>query len=201
MSFVPDEVLVVFALENEARGQFASVNLCYTGVGKVNAAYGLMRGLEDWRFERQNRPALVLNLGSAGSPVFSATSLVNCTHFIQRDMDVTPLGFAPFQTPFDDTPVPLPSGVVFDSLPTATCGSGDTFVTDGRDRPWQVMDMEAFALAHVCAREEIPFGCIKFISDGADGKAASNWEQSLAKGAHLLRQAYDAAVLPASRRK
>lgn len=194
LPYNPNEVLIVFALENEACGQFDDSNLCYTGVGKVNAAYGLMRGLEDWRFEHKNRPSLVLNLGSAGSTVYSAATLTNCTKFIQRDMDVTPLGFKLYQTPFDPTPIPLENGISFDGLTPSCCGSGDSFVTDGQVQTWQVMDMEAFALARICNREKIPFGCVKFISDGADGKAAENWEQSLADGAQKLRQAYDSII-------
>ena len=191
LSYNPDEIMVVFALENEACGRFQGVNLCFTGVGKVNAAYGLMRGLEDWRYERQRPPALVVNLGSAGSTSHRAGTVVNCTQFIQRDMDVTPLGFKPYQTPFDDTPVPLAGGAQIPGLPQACCGSGDSFVTDGQVQAWQVMDMEAYALARICNREKLRFCCLKFITDGADGKAAADWEQALMNGAIKLREAYE----------
>lgn len=184
-----ENILTVFALENEAQGQFAGWNAAYVGVGKINAAYGLMRQLADWRALHGRNPELVLNLGSAGSPFFKAGSLVNCTTFYQRDMDVTPLGFAPHQTPFDDTPVPLHYGARYADFPDAICGSGDHFVDDPGDHPWQVMDMEAFALALICQRENIPFGCLKFISDGADGNAANDWEKALKQGAILLREA------------
>ncbi len=184
-------ILIVFALESESRGQFVDFPVCYTGVGKINAAYGLMRALNDWRAKSGANPGLILNLGSAGSPVFKTGSIVNCTSFIERDMDVTPLGFAPYQAPFDTTPSPLVYGNRYMDYPEACCGTGDHFVDDAGDHPWQVMDMEAYALAKICAAEGIPFGCLKFISDGADGKAAEVWEQALDQGARLLRAAFD----------
>ncbi|TAH32798.1 MAG: nucleosidase [Alphaproteobacteria bacterium] len=191
MAWDAKNILIVFALESEARGLFSHFPVCYTGVGKINATYGLMRALNDWRRKMGANPELILNLGSAGSPVFKAGSIINCTSFIERDMDVTPLGFAPFQAPFDETPSPLVYGNRYADYPEAVCGTGDHFVDDAGTHPWQVMDMEAFALAKFCHRENIPFGCLKFISDGADGQAAEVWEQALDQGAKLLRQAFD----------
>ena len=87
--------LIIMALEEEANGQFNGHNVVYTGIGKVNAAYALMKGIHD------HKPDHIINLGSAGSSVFPAETLVNCTGFVQRDMDVTPLGVPQWQTPFE----------------------------------------------------------------------------------------------------
>ena len=51
--------------------------------------------------------------------------------------------------------------------------------------------MESYALAKVCALENISFGCLKFITDGADGQAAETWEESLTDAAQGLRSALD----------
>lgn len=177
--------LIVFALEAESRGLFADHRVLHTGVGKVNAAHALTKALA------AKRPGLVVNLGSAGSAVHKAGSLVCCTAFVQRDMDVTPLGFAPHATPFDATPTPLPYGLPIPGLPQATCGTGDRFETAHTGETYDVVDMEAHALALVCAREGVDFACLKYISDGADGAAAQDWEQALEDGATKLRVALD----------
>jgi adenosylhomocysteine nucleosidase len=43
----------------------------------------------------------------------------------------------------------------------------------------------------VCLREEVPFLCLKYITDGADGKAAADWTTSLDKAAHKLKTTMD----------
>lgn len=177
--------LIVMALPMESQRQFDDIPVLYTGVGKVNAAYALAKAIHT------RRPKEIINLGSAGSPVHRAGELVCCTRFIQRDMDVQPLGFAPFQTPFEDHPTVLENGREVEGLTAYTCGTGDNFHTDGSHEEYGVMDMEAYALAKLCHVESIPFTCIKFISDGADGAAAAEWETALKNGALLLREAYD----------
>ena len=177
--------LVVMALPMESQGRFDDIPVLYTGVGKVNAAYHLARIIHT------QRPRAVINLGSAGSPVHRAGELVCCTHFIQRDMDVQPLGFSPFQTPFEDHPTILHNGLPVPGLPAYTCGTGDSFAIHADGRDYHVLDMEAYALAKLCHLESIPFTCIKYISDGADGKASADWEQSLKVGAGLLREMYE----------
>src|SRR6185369_14743013 len=88
--------LFVFALPEEAGEEFRDQEVLFTGVGKVNAAYSLTKKLH------QHNYSIVVNLGSAGSNVFNKGDIVCCTHFVQRDMDVTPLGFAEFKTPYSE---------------------------------------------------------------------------------------------------
>ena len=187
----PADVLLVFALESEAQDRFNGFEKVFCGVGKVNATYQLTRALAKWQAQRGRSPRLVLNLGSCGSSVLKAGTIVNCTQFIQRDMDTTVLGTAPYATLADDVPVVLTHGARYESHPDALCGSGDNFVTDGTKRPWDVVDMEAYALAKVCLLEKVPFGCFKFVTDGADGQAATDWETALIDAARGLQQAVD----------
>lgn len=48
--------------------------------------------------------------------------------------------------------------------------------------------MEAYALAHVAKQENIPFLCLKYISDGADGGAADDWNLQVHHAAKALRR-------------
>ncbi len=189
--FTKSGTLIVFALKVEAQGLFDDLHKVYSGVGKVNAAFHLTRELMSWQHKHGSQPSLVLNLGSAGSSHFKAGTLVNCTQFIQRDMDTTALGTEAYATPFDDGPLMLTNGLRIKGHAEGACGSGDNFVTDGKVGPWNVVDMEAYALAKVCSLENVPFGCVKFITDGADGHAAATWETALADAARGLRHALE----------
>lgn len=168
--------LVVMALPHESLDVFqqAGVPVLYTGVGKVNAAATLTRALAAVRHAARPLPRVV-NFGSAGSRVFARGTVVACTAFHQRDMDASPLGFAPGVTPFEDDPAVLEVPTPFAGLPTASCGTGDSFETRA-GAGCDVVDMEAYALAKVCRREGTAFACAKFISDGADHAAAADWE-------------------------
>jgi adenosylhomocysteine nucleosidase len=185
--------LVVMALEVEDRGLFAreGVEVLFTGVGKVNAAYRLARRLAE---HRDAPPSLVVNFGTAGSRRHPAGTLVSCRRFVQRDMDVSGLGFQHGETPFEAVPRELSFPVHFEGLPEATCGTGDRFETGAVDHPYEVIDMEAYALAKVCWLEKVPFACAKFVSDGADSTAATDWESQLDAAAEAFVRAYRALV-------
>ncbi len=178
-------VLLVFALESEAGKAFDDFNKLFVGIGKVNAAYHLTKAIVD------NKPDLIINLGTAGSTKFDRGSVVNCTQFIQRDMDVRALGFQKFETPFSDDPVVLDYGVSIEHLPKGVCGSGDQFEVEHRNPEYNVIDMEAFALAKISASESSDFLCFKYISDGADGSAADDWTVEVKKAAVALRKVLD----------
>ena len=51
-----------------------------------------------------------------------------------------------------------------------------------------VVDMEAYAIAKVCKKENVKFRCFKFISDEANENAKSNWIENCKKGANLFYQ-------------
>lgn len=174
--------LYVFALQIEAANEFTDVDTLFTGVGKVHTAYSLLKRIN------QQKPALIINLGSAGSNKFSRGEVVCCTRFIQRDMDVTALGFEKYQTPFSDEPVILEHGYQLSGLPQGICGSGDSFEVDHRVTQYDVIDMEAYTIAWLSKQEQIPFLCLKYISDGADGKAAEHWQLAVQHAAEALKK-------------
>jgi adenosylhomocysteine nucleosidase len=179
------------ALEIEAQGLFAraGVPVLYTGLGKVNAAMALARRLSDYRASGRALPR-VLNFGTAGSRHFATGTLVACHRFVQRDMDVSALGFALGETPFEDTPPLLEFTPLFESLPAGLCGSGDSFETGVARLHCEVIDMEAYALAKVCYREGTAFACAKYITDGADHAAAGDWQSNLPRAAAAFWQLY-----------
>jgi len=183
--------LVVVALELEAQGLFerAEVGVLYTGLGKVNAALVLARKLALLRHQGAS-PSLVVNFGTAGSRTFATGSVVACRQFVQRDMDVTGLGFALGETPFESLPATLAFPAVFTDLPEGVCGTGDRFETGAAGLACDVIDMEAYALAKVCLAEGLPFACAKYISDGADHAAANDWQASLPSAAAAFFRLY-----------
>ena len=61
-------------------------------------------------------------------------------------------------------------------------GSGDNFVEDKTNYYGEVVDMEAYALAKVCYKRQVPFISFKYITDGADEQAHEDWEANLAQG-------------------
>jgi adenosylhomocysteine nucleosidase len=188
---LPANTLIVFAIDAEAQGRFDDFAPLYCGIGKINAAYRLTHRLAEWRARHGELPSLMLNLGSAGSAIFKAGEIVNCTRFVQRDFDVTALGHEPYVTPLDDVPWLLNNGLRYSAFPEGVCGTGDSFMTCSTMTNWNVVDMESYALAKICWIENIPFGCLKYITDGADGQAAASWEAGLPETAKRLRNAVD----------
>jgi adenosylhomocysteine nucleosidase len=184
-------ILVVMALAAESDGVFeaAGIPVLYCGVGKVNAAVALTRELRRYVHAGCRLPSVV-NFGSAGSRVHATGSLIACHEFVQRDMDVSGLGFALGVTPFDDTPAALTFEPRFDHLPHAVCGSGDSFAMSACAVECGVVDMEAYALAKVCWLEGAPFACVKYVTDGADHAAADHWRDNVHKAAEEFLRLY-----------
>ena len=186
-----EDILIVCALEQEVNGELDDFlpdprQLIYTGVGKVNATGQLTERLHRSHLHYlPEMPKLVINYGTAGSRKIKKGQLVDCTKFVQRDMDVTGLGFMRGQTPFEDNiPIILDyDHVEFNPIGRrATCGSGDNFVEDRTNYYGEVVDMEAYALAKVCYHYNVPFISFKYITDGADEQAHEDWEKNLADG-------------------
>jgi adenosylhomocysteine nucleosidase len=169
LELISNNTLFVFALDSEAAGEFDHVNKLIVGVGKVNAAYELTKAIH------LHKPKLIVNLGSAGSNVFKRGEVVCCTRFLQRDMDVRGLGFQQYQIPFSDIPPVLNYGIKIKGLLEGICGTGDSFETNHFSSDYNVIDMEAYSFAFVSMKEQIAFLCLKYISDGADGMAAEDW--------------------------
>jgi adenosylhomocysteine nucleosidase len=187
--------LVVFALRSESAGVFeaADVPVLYCGVGKINAAIALTRELARYVEQGLAMPRVV-NFGSVGSRQYRTGTLVESHEFVQRDMDVRSLGFELGVTPFDEAPPRLRFEPLFAHLPTAVCGSGDSFATGVVGMECGIVDMEAYALAKVCWLQKAPFACAKYVSDGADHSAAEDWRRNVHRAADDFLSLYRRAV-------
>ena len=183
------KTLLVCALEIETQGQLDDYDVLYTGVGKVNATFELTRKFG--KYGSYIPYDMVINYGTAGSRKIKKGKLVDCTKFIQRDMDVTGLGFMRGETPFEQDPpfIIQQQNIEFNPIGrNATCGSGDNFVEDKTNSYGEVVDMEAYALAKVCYLYDVPFISFKYITDGADEQAHEDWEKNLADGIEVFKE-------------
>lgn len=177
-----EDTLFVFALESEAGTAFNGTHKLITGIGKVNAAFELTKAIH------RRKPKLIVNLGSAGSRHFRKGEVVCCTRFVQRDMDVRGLGYALYETPLSGIPPLLAHGFGLNGLPEGICGTGDSFEMNHAAAEYTVVDMEAYPLALIAMKENIPFLCLKYISDGADGAAAEDWTVQVHKTSEVFRK-------------
>ena len=165
------KILIVSALSEEVHGLDESVLI--TGVGKINATKSLERELS------KQLPDLVINYGTAGKTTesLSVGDLHEVGKFVQRDMMVTELGFKEYETPFDAT------YIIENGRSDLTCGTGDSFWTPKNKKNFEIVDMEAYALAKVCQDHGVEFRCFKFISDGGD---PDEWKENVSKGSVLF---------------
>jgi adenosylhomocysteine nucleosidase len=81
---------------------------------------------------------------------------------------------------------------MFPELEHGVCGSGDRFEAVEVAPDWDVVDMEAYALAKVCWLEGAPFACAKYVTDGADSSAAIDWQANLPKAAEAFARLFAA---------
>ena len=198
-----NDVLIVCALEVETQGQLEDYRVLYTGVGKVNATFELTKVLQKAHLHYMPpMPELVINYGTAGSRELPIGELVDCTRFIQRDMNATQFGFSKGQTPFDDTEIVLD----FRNKPLnpdysrehhintikkhLVCGSGDNFVdnVENEIEMIDVFDMEAYALAKVCSYYYVSFISFKYITDNANEHSPGDWKDNLGKGVGQFKE-------------
>lgn len=181
------EFALMMALPNESKGLFeqAGIEVHYSGIGKVNAAFKAFEVIQ------KTGCKVLLNLGTAGSSHFDAHALVEVTQFVQRDMDVSPLGFAVGVTPMDDDhPAEIRLDSYFQHLPAGICGPGDSFEIGQPKVPCNLVDMEGYAIAKVCRKLGVRLVSVKYITDGANETAHLDWEENLLLGARKLLELY-----------
>lgn len=181
-------ILFLVALEVELPSMdFPDLNIQYTGVGKVNAAYHTMKGLQTYK------PKVVINFGSAGAVKSKISGLVQVTKVVQRDMDVRGLGFQLGETPFETGE----DGFVLEDCSKidnnenglkVSCSTGDNFVSEVPEVLSDIVDMELYAIAKVCSREKTPLFSWKYISDKADDNSPKDWERNVNRGVGVFKE-------------
>lgn len=189
------ETLLIMALPIESQKAFekAGIEVHYCGIGKVNAAFKTTELL----MQRQGDGAVkqVLNLGTAGSQTFKVHQVVECTGFIQRDMDLTSLGVPRGETPMDTIAGKLEVSPLSIRYPKGVCGTGDLIETGVPKMACDVFDMEAYAMAKVCRKLGVGFHSFKYITDGSDENIHNDWFQNLRKASEALLQVYRELML------
>ena len=175
----PSSILFVMALAEEGVLLPPGSQCLITGIGKINAAMKLAEYLSNHPDTVQQ----VINLGSAGGVGLPKGECFLVNQTVQFDMDVSPLGFARFETPFDtlDDKVTVGSEALSHlGLSQAPCFTSDRFVAGKALPPAPALvDMEAYALAKTCAYFDVPFAAIKYITDQADAQASDDWGNQL----------------------
>lgn len=168
------KLAVLMALPQESQGLFEKhhIPIHFSGVGKVNAAYAATKLIHHLG------ASAILNLGTCGSHTLAPKTFVQCRDFIQRDMDIT--------VPGDLFPGKISAQTLDLGFTWATCGTADHIETEHRKKTYDVMDMEGYAIARVCALEKIPFYSYKFITDASDTNTRKDWLKHLEPAAKTL---------------
>jgi adenosylhomocysteine nucleosidase len=161
-------ILFVMATNHEYREHLrARIDPLITGVGPVEAAIGTAIRLEQLRIA-DALPDLVVSLGSAGSRRCDLGGVYQIASVSWRDMDASPIGFAPGVTPFADHPavVALPTPIA--GVPCATLSTGSDIVAGDRYAAIDadLVDMETFAVLRACQRFGVPMMGLRGVSDG-----------------------------------
>ena len=182
----PGGTLVVVAVEEEADHLPPDLPVLVTGAGKVNAATATAAACLTWR------PALVVNVGTAGALRPGLSGLHEVGEVRQHDLDdlalhaLTGRHFGP--------PLVLGDGRVL--------VTGDVFVTGGplRDRlvagGADLVDMEGYAVARAAAAVGVRARLVKHVSDTADEGAARSWAASVSGSSRVLGEWCAAALRP-----
>ena len=175
-------ILFVMAVEAEY-GSFlrSRIEPLMTGVGPVEAAIALTRALSGLEAENQ-RPDLVVSLGSAGSARLEQTEIYQASSVSYRDMDASPLGFEKGRTPFLDLPAAVELPLRIPGIPTASLSTGANIVSgatyDAIDA--DMVDMETFAVLRTCHAFNLPLIGLRGISDGKQElKHVDDWKEYL----------------------
>lgn len=168
-------VLFVAAVQEETAALPDNVEIVHVGVGKVAAAVELA-----WVLASRDDISLVVNVGTAGGLKHQPVGeVVEVAHVSQHDLNHAGIE-ALVGRPQPGGPLTLPG-------PEGAAGrlvTGDRLVANGADRDRlganaEVVDMEGYALAAVCARFGVPIWMAKAVSDSADESAARSWHSAL----------------------
>ena len=162
------------------------------GIGKVNAAVGTMRLIQE------HHPDAILSTGLAGGidPLMLVMDVLAATQCVYHDVDCgTGLGCERGQVQglpvrFDADPKLLDHAVGMGGLRTGLICTGDQFITD-RERQNEIKrhfpdglacDMESAAIAQTCYLMKVPFLSLRVISDtpGNTDNHQQQWEDFIA---------------------
>ncbi|GHV39018.1 5'-methylthioadenosine/S-adenosylhomocysteine nucleosidase [Clostridia bacterium] len=176
-----------------------NVVLARSGIGKVNAAICAQVLIDKYGAD------MIINVGVAGglSPNVHIGDIVISSDVVQHDFDTTVFGDEPGMIPrmnrkyfaADETLINKASAaareVCLDKrVVIGRIASGDQFISSSEQKERIVStfsavcaEMEGAAIGHVCTLNRIPFVIIRSISDAADEKADTTFEEFAAEAA------------------
>lgn len=188
--FKKDTLGLIMALAQESQNHFENhkIDVQYCGVGKINAAAVTAEVI------LQKKVVHILNLGTAGSQKFPKGSLVECTGFVQRDMNLSMIGVPYGINPFEKHEALIQVPSIFPELQKGICGTGDLIEPFPTKVACDLVDMEAYAMAKVCKKWNIGFTSVKYITDNSDENAKNDWLGSLHLAAQSLIQIYQQMI-------
>ncbi|MDY3972114.1 MAG: 5'-methylthioadenosine/adenosylhomocysteine nucleosidase [Clostridia bacterium] len=153
------------------------------GVGKVNAAVCAQTMILKYS------PDLIINVGVAGglADTFRIGDIAVADYVVEHDMDTSPLGDEKgFISGIDMVKLPCDSRIadmMMNAVETVgtikarkgVIASGDQFIFRQEQRDRIIGDfgaiaaeMEGASIGHVCVMNDVPFGVLRAISDGAN---------------------------------
>ena len=183
-------VLFVMAAEAEYGPALrARITPLMSGVGPVEGAVVLTAALA----EMDQRPRLIVSLGSAGSRRLVQGQVYQVSAVAYRDMDASPLGFERGRTPFLDLPARVDLGHKIPGLPVASLSTGANIVSGAAYEriAEDMVDMETFAHLRAAQRFGLPLIGLRGISDGAEElRHLADWTHYL----HVIDERLAAAV-------
>ena len=159
------DVVLFVADEGEISQADVPFPVVYTGMGKMRMFSALVKWHE---CRTEGASPIILNIGSAGSARFPIGEIVPVTHFVNGGSELI----------YERIDLPGEGCSVF---------SGDYFMSTQTFSPEQVkalsqqydlFDMEAYAAALFCRMHDLPFYCLKAVSDNLDGNL-KDWRSIL----------------------
>ena len=169
----------------------------FSGIGKVNASAITAKLI-------CNGCDCIMNYGLSGGIGGSAIGkFVIPDRFIEHDFDLTPLGYQLCEKPFQKYIYDADKKIISDIkclIPDAIVGTavcGDKFITKKEDSDFfeksfdaKTCDMETAAIASVCDMANVPFYCIRRVSDGADENVEKYIDMNINSGDILFDTFY-----------
>lgn len=160
-----------------------SVILIISGIGTVNAALAAHTLALVYKCD------IILNTGTCGAAgkKFKPCDIVSVKRVYKRDVDLTIAGYKKYEIPGNDEFIALTPD---ENFVACDCYSSDEFVGINSDVPKDVIvEMEAYSVAFVCRRYDIPCKIYKVVSDLTDTNTDdSEFKANLPKATKALAE-------------
>lgn len=172
------------AMALEQKGRRLEIHAVQCGIGKVNAASAVSFLIAE------DGAQMICNAGLSGAVSgFQRGDLVAGASYVECDFDLSAIGVPSGQKPgqawvYHPDPTLLRLALAHGGVKSGSLGTGDFFLTDPAIKKQYInrfgiaaFDMETAAVASVCHKSEVPFICLRKISDDADDAATAQYRE------------------------